>query len=514
MKLFKLFILLTFSMIMSANAENQLTADQIRAEVERIKLTALDTFKEYLGLPNDGHMYDDIEVLSQWVENAFESRGFATSRLANPTNPLIYAKRMVPGATKTMLVYLQADGQPVDPTAWFQANPYAAVLRASDSNIWENGKWRDIPWDSLRGDINPDWRIYARSASDSKGPNIQFITALDVLENLGITTDFNLKVVIDTEEELSSVHLPQAVIDNREELAADMLMIFDGPPHRSGEPTLSFGARGFASVTIKTFGAKVAQHSGHFGNYAPNPAFHMARILSSMKSVDGVVSIPGFYKGVEISPEAQKILDDVPNNEAEMREVMGFSMPDVVADSLEASLQYPSLNIRGLSSAWVGDQVRTIIPPVATVEIDIRLVKESDPVYLIGLVKEHIEGLGYEIIDHEPTDAERMEKKRFVQMDSEISYPAFRADFDSLAGVFAISAMTHLNGSAPIMLRTMGGSVPISPFVDTLNVPALSVPTVNPDNNQHSPNENIRVGNFIDGIATITAVLAERIGPA
>jgi len=107
-----------------------------------------------------------------------------------------------------------------------------------------------------------------------------------------------------------------------------------------------------------------------------------------------------------------------------------------------------------------------------------------------------------------------MEKKRFVQMDSEISYPAFRADFDSLAGVFAISAMTHLNGSAPIMLRTMGGSVPISPFVDTLNVPALSVPTVNPDNNQHSPNENIRVGNFIDGIATITAVLAERIGPA
>ncbi|MDG1437649.1 MAG: M20/M25/M40 family metallo-hydrolase, partial [Emcibacteraceae bacterium] len=492
-------------------AENQLTPDAIRAEVERIKVGALDTFKEYLALPNDGHMHDDIAVLSDWVTDAFESRGFTVSRLAEPENPLLYAKRMVPGATKTMLVYLQADGQPVDPSAWYQSNPYGAVLRQSDTDTWENGKWQDIPWDRLKGDINPDWRIYARSASDSKGPNMQFLMALDVLENLGVTTDFNLKVVIDTEEELSSPHLPQAVLDNQEELASDFLLIFDGPPHRSGGPTLSFGARGISELTLKTFGAKVAQHSGHFGNYAPNPAFHMARILSSMKSADGVVTIPGFYKGVEITPDVQKILDDVPNNEVEMRAAMGFSTPDGVADSLEASIQYPSLNIRGLNSAWVGDQVRTIIPPVATAEIDMRLVKESDPVYLVGLITDHIEKLGYTIIDHPPTDAERMSDKRFVQLNYEISYPAFRTDFDSLAGHFAKSALTHLNGSAPIMLRTMGGSIPISPFVDTLNIPALSVPTVNPDNNQHSPNENIRVGNFIDGIATIAAVLAEKV---
>jgi acetylornithine deacetylase/succinyl-diaminopimelate desuccinylase-like protein len=495
----------------SASAENQLTPEQIRAEVDRIKLTALDTFKEYLAIPNDGHMPDDIAVLADWVENAFERRGFEVSRLAEKENPLLYAKRMVPGATRTILVYLQADGQPVDPSAWFQPNPFGAVLRHSDTNTWENGKWQDIPWDSLKGEINPDWRIYARSASDSKGPNTQFLMALDVLENLGITTDFNLKVVIDTEEELSSPHLPQAVIDNREELASDMLLIFDGPPHRSGGPTLSFGARGIAEITLKTFGPKVAQHSGHYGNYAPNPAFHMSHILASMKSPDGRVTIPGFYKGIEISPKAQAILDAVPNNEVKMREQMGFSIPDAVADSLEASIQYPSLNIRGLSSAWVGTQSRTIIPPDATAEIDIRLVKESDPVYLIGLINDHIEALGYAIIDHEPTDAERMEQKRYVQMNYSISYPAFRTDFDSLAGNFAKSALVHLNGSAPIMLRTMGGSIPISPFVDTLDIPALSVPTVNPDNNQHSPNENIRVGNFIDGIATIAAVLAEKV---
>lgn len=503
--------LLISAMPMTAIAENQLSPEQIRAEVDRIKLDALDTFKEYLAIPNDGRKHDDIAVLADWVENAFEKRGFEVSRLAEPENPLLYAKRMVPGADKTMLVYLQADGQPVDPSAWFQDDPFEATLRQSDSNTWEQDKMQDIPWDSLKGDINPDWRIYARSASDSKGPNIQFLAALDVLENLGVTTDFNLKVVIDTEEELSSPHLPQAVIDNREELAADMLLIFDGPPHRSGGPSLSFGARGITEVVLKTFGPKVAQHSGHFGNYAPNPAFQLAHLLSSMKNIDGVVTIPGFYDGVEITPDVQKILDDVPNNEEAMREQMGFSNPDKVAGSLEASIQYPSLNIRGMGSAWIGDQVRTIIPPDATAEIDIRLVKESDPDYLVELVKKHIEGQDFEVIESEPTQEQRMSGKRFVQMTHSTSYVAFRTDFDSLPGRFAKSALVHLNGSDPIMLRTMGGSIPISPFVNTLNVPAVTVPTVNPDNNQHSPNENIRVGNFIDGIATIASVLAERV---
>ena len=230
-----------------------------------------------------------------------------------------------------------------------------------------------------------------------------------------------------------------------------------------------------------------------------------------MKSADGRVTIPGCYDGVDISADVHEILDAVPNNETEMREQMGFSTPDNVADSLEASIQYPSLNIRGMSSAWVGDQVRTIIPPVATAEIDMRLVKESDPQYLVGLIKDHIKDQGYTIIDHEPTDTERMTDNRYVQLNYDISYPAFRTEFDSLAGKFAKSALNHLNGEDPILLRTMGGSIPISPFVDTLNIPALSVPTVNPDNNQHSPNENIRVGNFIDGIATIAAVLAEKI---
>lgn len=500
-------VLATTGLLMSgqsAVAENQISVKELQAEVDRMAVPAIKLYREYLSVPNDGHKPDHIVQLSAWVENAFQSRGFKTSRLATADNPLILAERKHPGATRTVLVYLQADGQPVDPSAWVQDDPYTPVLRSQ-----KDGEWQDIPWESIEGEIDPDWRIFARSASDSKGPNIQFLTALDILKHKGITPDFNLKVVIDTEEEMGSPHLPQAVLDNREALAADMLLIFDGPPHRSGKPTLTFGARGISLVTITAYGPRVPQHSGHFGNYAPNPAFHLSQILASMKSEDGRVLIPGYYDGIEVSDEVREILAAVPDNEAAIRDKIGFKTPDAVAESLQLAVQYPSLNIRGMNSAWIGKQARTIVPGSATAEIDIRLVKESDPERLIGLVRSHIEGLGYTVLDHEPTDAERREHGRLVQFNARTAYRAYRTDFNSDVGRLAYRALVHMNGVDPVRIRTSGGSIPISPFVDTLGIPAVGVPTVNPDNNQHSPNENIRVGNFVEGIGIITGVLAE-----
>jgi acetylornithine deacetylase/succinyl-diaminopimelate desuccinylase-like protein len=96
-------------------------------------------------------------------------------------------------------------------------------------------------------------------------------------------------------------------------------------------------------------------------------------------------------------------------------------------------------------------------------------------------------------------------------MQSEVSYAAFRSDFDSAPGRLARIGMRNLYGEEPILIRTMGGSIPISPFVDTLGVPAAIVPTVNIDNNQHSPNENLRLGNFLEGIAILASVLGSRL---
>ena len=466
---------------------------------------AIALYREFLSLPNDANYPDDILRMVEWMEGAFGDRGFQTRRITTAGSPLLLAERHRSRDAKTVLIYLQSDGQPVDPAAWFQEDPYTPVLKEPV----DDGNFERIPWELLQNDYDPDWRVFARSASDSKGPMTQFLVAMELLDRTGFEPDYNLKVIVDTEEEMGSPHLPQAVIENRELLAADLLLIFDGPPHPSNAPTVGFGARGIVTVTLVTHGPKFPQHSGHYGNFVPNPAFHLSRILSSMKSADGVVTIPGFYDGVDIDESTRRVLEAVPDDEERILADMGLIKSDAVASSLQEAIQYPSLNIRGLSSGWVGKESRTIIPSTATAEIDIRLVRESNYEYLLDLLRTHIRELGYHVIDHLPSNEERLTHSDIVTFTHEFSYNAYRSDFDAAAGRMARAGMRHLYGEEPILIRTSGGSVPISPFVETLGVPAAKVPTVNIDNNQHSPNENIRLGNFIEGIAILMAVMSQ-----
>lgn len=494
----------TLALAAPAPAE-PLPVDTIRTLTENSKRQAIELYREFLSLPNDANYPDDILRLVGWMEGEFSSRGFVTRRIDTDGSPLLFAERRVADDAKTVLVYLQSDGQPVDPSAWFQEDPYTPVLKERSAS----GDYERIPWELLDNSFDPEWRVFARSASDSKGPMTQFMVAMELLDEAGFELAFNLKVIIDTEEEMGSPHLPAAVEANRDLLAADMLLIFDGPPHPSNRPTVGFGARGIVTITLVSYGPKVPQHSGHYGNFVPNPAFHMARILASMKSADGRVLIPGFYDGVAIADEVRAVLEAVPDDETQILKDMGLIKHDAVAATLQEAIQYPSLNIRGLSSGWVGKESRTIIPATATAEIDMRLVKESDYLYLLGLVRSHIENLGYHVIDHEPTDAERLEHSDIVTFSYDFSYSAYRSDMNAAAGRLARAGMRHLYGEEPILIRTSGGSVPISPFVETLGVAAAKVPTVNIDNNQHSPNENIRLGNFIEGIAILMAVLSQ-----
>ncbi len=493
---------------LQAQAQHQRTESIDYAALARAQaVKAIPEFTEMLSVPNDAHYPEHIEANVRWAEAAFARRGFRTRRLATAPDgpPLLLCEKVVRAASRTVLFYSHMDGQPVDPSKWNQEDPWQPVLKRRTAD----GEWEAIPFDWIesRG-LDPEWRIFARSASDDKGPVMMFLAALDALAAQGIQPAINIKYILDFEEEQGSKHLPPAVPKYKDLLAADALLILDGPRHYpSNRPTLSFGARGIATITLTVYGPRAPLHSGHYGNWAPNPAFRLARLLASMKDEDGRVAIPGFYDGIELTEEVKAMLARVPDDEDALKRKLGFAEAEKVGGTLQEALQYPSLNVRGMASGWVGDKVRTIVPDRAVAEIDIRLVKESDPERLIGLVRDHIARQGYCILDHEPTDEERQQCPRLCRFESRISYRAFRTEMDSPVGQWLAHALTTAFGEPPVMKRTSGGSIPIAPFVETLGIPAVTVPTVNADNNQHSPNENLRLGNFVEGIQTMLALL-------
>ena len=501
------FIILFQCSLMAYSQKKNLDANQIQNLTTKHIAGSYPELIEFLSIPNDAHYPEDIKKNLDWLEKAFLKRNFACTILPNEGNPVFYASREVDKAKKTVLFYMHFDGQPVDPSKWGQENPYKPVIKEKN----EQGKWVNINNENPLQNPDKEWRIFARSASDDKSPIIMFLTALDILDKEKIKPAYNIKVILDSEEEIGSPNLSSLVQKVKEHLKADALVIFDGPRHISNQPTLQFGCRGIISLSLTVFGPKFSQHSGHYGNYAPNPALVLSQMLASMKDEKGRVLIKGFYDGIELDDQTKKIMAAVPDNEQEIMEKIGIAEADKVGNNYQEALQYPSLNIDGISSGWVGKEARTIVPATATANLDIRLVPESDPVRLLQLLKDHITAQGFYLTENEPTDEERKKYPKIATFQYQISMMPFRTELDSETGKWLISALKRTFEQEPVKIRIAGGSVPIAPFIKTLNIPAMLVPLVNADNNQHSPNENLRIGNYIDGVRTCLGIMVMEI---
>ncbi len=489
---------------------NLFSQSNIENQIFDVGIESIESFKEFLSIKNDANFKNEMKPLIEWGINNFKKYGFEVERLETPELPLLLASKVISEDLNTLLIYLQFDGQPVDNSKWDQENPYKAVLKKRINNEYKIIGWSrldNITFDDIKKE---DLRIFARSASDAKGPVMMIINALEIMKRNNIELEYNLKVIMDFEEEISSPNLADAVKKYSSKLKSDALLIFDGPKHPSNLPTLTFGARGISDITLITYGPIVPQHSGHFGNYAPNPVFRMSEILSSMKDPNGRVTIPGFYDGIELDKKTLKILAEVPDDEKKMMNDMQFKKPDNVGKNYQESIQYPSINVRGIESGWVREEVRTIVPSECIAEIDVRLVLESDPIRLHNLIKSHIQELGYYVINRRPTKDERLKHNKIVTFVSSFDYDAFRTDIESEIGKWLVKSLKKTFGIEPVKKRTSGGSVPISPFVNTLGIPAVTVPTVNQDNNQHSPNENIKIENYITGIETYLGILTDK----
>ena len=281
--------------------------------------------------------------------------------------------------------------------------------------------------------------------------------------------------------------------------------------HSSNIPTLTFGNRGGAGFTLTTYGALTQQHSGHFGNYSPDPSFLLSKIIASMKDDHGRVLIDGFYDGITLDNETKKILAAVPDNKKEINARLVIAEEEKVGNNYQESLQYPSLTIHGMRAAVVGKGAGSIIPEESVAVFGIRLVPETDGARMIGLVKKHIEKMGYTVLDHPPSNQERLKYPQIVYFNGRAGSPAFRTDINSPIGDWLRKSIKDNFSKDPVIIRIMGGSVPIVPFVQALHIPAVIVPLVNVDNNQHSPDENLRLGNLAMGIKICWSILSSPI---
>jgi acetylornithine deacetylase/succinyl-diaminopimelate desuccinylase-like protein len=451
----------------------------------------LQQFTELLSIPNVATDKANIGRNADWIAAQLKQRGVTARLLTSPdAPPVVYGELSTPGARQTVVIYAHYDGQPVEPAKWTRKDPFKPYI---DGEISDPGHAR----------------IYGRSASDDKGVIMAQLAALDALKAAGIPLKSNIKFFYEGEEEQGSPHMEAILNRYRDLLGGDLWVFCDGPVHQSGRQQIVFGARGVTGFEVTLYGPRRELHSGHYGNWAPNPAMELAQLLASMKDANGHVTVAGFYDGITPLGEVEKhALAAAPNIDAMLKQEMGIGWTEGNGARLDELLQLPSLNVRGLLSSSVGATARNVIPSEATASIDIRLVKGLDAVTQVEKVVAHIRKQGYFVTDHPPDNEMRRQHERIAYVNrKEIGYNAQRTPMDLAVSRQLVRAVEAARGEV-VLLPTSGGSLPLIVFEKVLKAPVIVVPIANYDNNQHSHDENLRLQNLWDGIETMAAILA------
>lgn len=478
------------------------TRDWITANQSKI----LDEYVALLRIPNVASDTPNIRRNVEALVRMMDARGLSPRVLEGPNPsipPAVYGEWKVPGATRTLVIYAHYDGQPVAPADWKSTKPFEPKLYTD--RLDRGGK--PVPQTSGATPLNPDWRLYGRSASDDKAGVMAILTAVESMRAAGKQPGYNLKVFFEGEEEGGSEHLADILAANRDLLASDGWIIFDGPANQSGAKQVVLGVRGVTMADITVYGPSRPLHSGHYGNWAPNPAMQLAQLLASMKDRSGKVLVKDFYADVvPLTPAEQQALASVPNSDAMLKADLALGWTEGEGKPVIETTHQPSLNIDGIRSADVGGQARAVIPSTATATIDMRLVAGNDHQRQFDKVVAHIRGQGFYVVDHEPNPAERQAHERIAYVSKKGGYNAERTPLDHPLAQDVIRAVKGVDHKA-VVLPSLGGSLPLYVLRDTLRVPSVTVALANHDNNQHAEDENLRLGNLWDAIEIASAVI-------
>ncbi len=468
--------------------------------------------KEYEGFLSIPNVYGDslnIQRNAELIARMLATRGVRSQLLTSDvkgSSPVVYGEVKTPGAKTTLIFYAHYDGQPVNPKQWAEGlAPFTPALLTA--RIDKGGKKISLPQAGEK--IDPEWRLYARGASDDKAGVYAIIAAYEAIVKSSLRPSVNIKFFFEGEEEAGSINLDKIFTKYKELLHGDLWIICDGPRHFSGKKQVVFGVRGDVNVDLKVYASKRPLHSGNYGNWAPNPAMMLAQLLSSMKDEHGMVTIKGFYDDViPLSLSEKKALEEIPDVEPILKEDLMLLRPDGNGKRFTELLTLPTLNINGIQSANVGNMASNVIPTEATAVLDLRLVAGNDVDRQINKVAEHIIARGYHVIDHEPSDEERKTYPRIAMLAKRKGgYNAQRTLMDLPLAQRVVAVVQSTVDYRVITVPSLGGSLPLVLFEQYLNTKPITVPVVNYDNNQHAEDENVQLGYLWEGIETMASIM-------
>lgn len=468
----------------------------------------LSEFVEMLSIPNVASDTANINRNADYLVQVMKRQGLNPRLLkaADPkVPPVVYGESITPGAKRTLIIYAHYDGQPTDPKQWTGIEPWTPVLFTA---AMEKGGTK-IKFPSAGEKLDPEWRLYARSASDDKAGVFAILKAFEALVAKGIKPTVNIKFFFEGEEEAGSANLREILTKQKDLLNADAFIVCDGPVHQSGRKQVVFGVRGDVNADLTVYGANRPLHSGHYGNWSPNPALTLAQLLGSMKDDRGNITVKGWADDVQpLGPVERKALSEAPKYDEEIKQQLGISYTEGGGKSLLELINLPSLNINGFKSGDVGDLARNVIPTTATAVLDLRLVKGNDHIKQVEKLRSHIRSRGFHVIDRDPTAEERLKYPLIAKFTVRSGgYNAERTRMDLPISLAVMDAVQAASSEPIVKMPSLGGSLPLSIISETLNMPTITVPIANYDNNQHAENENIRLQNLWDGIEIFASLM-------
>ena len=386
-------------------------------------------------------------------------------------NPVVFGQRILDPSWKTVLVYGHYDVQPPEPLEKWRTDPFEPVI-AKDPATGEEA-------------------IYARGANDDKGQLFMHLKAFEFLLRTG-KLRHNVKFIFEGEEEIGSGSLPAWVRDNKERLAADVILVSDTTMISDKVPSINCGMRGLAYLEVTVTGPNKDLHSGHYGGAVANPINTLCDMISSLIDKDGRVTIPGFYDDVvELSAEDRAQLARAPFDLDEYKEFLDIKeiKGEKGYTTMERTGIRPCLDVCGIWGGYTGAGAKTVLPSQAHAKISMRLVPNQLSSKITELFERHFRAIAppYVKVDVKPCEG----GNGFL---IPISSPAFQAASKAMAEVYGIEPVPSRGGGSIAVLAEMQQILGIDPLLMGFGLERDTI---------HSPNESYLLRQLWAGMESI-----------